>query len=128
MDKKRILLVNDDEFYLSKVGSILKKKYEVITAKSGKDAMEYLLKGVVPDLILLDILMSDLDGWETFIRIRTTNSLKDVPVVFLTSAIESAEVKHAKEIGAVDYITTPYRMDYLLDRIDKILRESTTLP
>ena len=123
MDKKKVLLVDDDEFYLSKVESILINKYEAITAKSGKDAMEYLLKGVVPDLILLDILMPDLDGWETFIRIRAISSLQDVPVVFVSSVIDLAEVKHAKEIGAADYITTPYTVDDLLNRIERILRK-----
>ena len=121
MDKKRVLLVDDDEFYLSIVADILKNNYEVYTAKSGKDAMGYLHNGVVPDLILLDILMPDLDGWEIFIRIRAMNSLQDVPIVFLTPIVESAEVKHAQELGAVDYITKPYKIDGLLNRIEKIL-------
>jgi len=113
--------VDDDEFYLSIVADILKNNYEVYTAKSGKDAMGYLHNGVVPDLILLDILMPDLDGWEIFIRIRAMNSLQDVPIVFLTPIVESAEVKHAQELGAVDYITKPYKIDGLLNRIEKIL-------
>jgi len=123
LDKKKVLLVDDDEFYLSIAEDILKNKYEVFTAKSGKDAMEYLLKGIVPDLILLDILIPDMDGWETFIRIKTISSLQDVPVVFLSSVIESAEEKHAQEIGAADYITTPYKIDDLLYRIERILRK-----
>jgi len=122
MDKtKKIFLVDDDEIYLSMLENILKDKYEVITAKSGKEALGYLIKGVVPNLILLDILMPDLDGWETFNRLRAISFLQDVPIVFLTSVVETAEVEHAQEIGAADYITKPYDRDDLLNRIEKIL-------
>jgi CheY-like chemotaxis protein len=118
---KKIFLVDDDEIHLSMLENMLKNKYEVVTAKSGKDALEYLLKGAVPNLILLDILMPNLDGWETFNRLRAISFLKDVPIVFLTSVTESAEVEHAQEIGAADYITKPYKKDDLLGRVEKIL-------
>ena len=124
MDKpKKIFLVDDDEIHLTMLESILKDKYEVIAAKSGKDALEYMLSGVVPNLILLDILMPNLDGWETFNRLRAISFLQDVPIVFLTSVSESAEVEHAQEIGAADYITKPYNRDDLLVRIEKILNK-----
>jgi putative two-component system response regulator len=124
MDKpKKIFLVDDDEIHLTILENILKDKYEVIAAKSGKDALEYMLSGVVPNLILLDILMPNLDGWETFNRLRAISFLQDVPIVFLTSVSESAEVEHAQEIGAADYITKPYNKDDLLDRIEKILNK-----
>jgi len=124
MDKqKKILLVDDDEIHLSMLENILKEKYEVITAKSGKDALEYLLKGVVPNLILLDILMPNLDGWETFNKLRAISFLQDVPIVFLTSVVESTEVERAHEIGAADYITKPYDRNDLLNRIEKILNK-----
>jgi putative two-component system response regulator len=123
MDKKKVFLVDDDEFYLSTIGNVLKDKYEVITAKSGKDTLEYLQNGIVPNLFLLDIFMPELDGWETFLRIRKISSLQDVPIVFVTSAIELANVKHAQEIGAADYITKPYSVDNFLNRIEKILKE-----
>jgi len=123
LDRKSVLLVDDDEIYLSIIEKILKDKYEVRTAKSGKDAMEYLLKGAVPDLILLDILLPDKEGWKTFHRIRTISSLQDVPVVLLIPVNDLADVKHAKEIGWTDYITTPYKIDDLLFQIERILRK-----
>jgi CheY-like chemotaxis protein len=122
MDKpKKLFVVDDDEIYLSMLESILKDKYEVVTAKSGKEALGYLIKGVVPNLILLDILMPDLDGWETFNRLRAISFLQDVPIVFLTSVAEPEEVERAQDIGAADYITKPYDKDDLLNRIDKVL-------
>jgi len=124
MDKlKKIFLVDDDEIYLSMLENILKDKYEVVAAKSGKDALAYLVKGVIPNLILLDILMPDLDGWETYNRLRAISFLQDVPIVFLTAVIESADVKRAEEMGAADYITKPYDKDDLLDRIEKIMNK-----
>jgi CheY-like chemotaxis protein len=120
---KKIFLVDDDEIYLSMLETLLKDKYELIAAKSGKEALENLIKGVIPNLILLDILMPDLDGWETFNRLRAISFLQDVPIVFLTSVVESNEVKRAEEMGAADYITKPYDKDDLLDRIEKILQK-----
>jgi len=122
MDKtKKIFVVDDDEIYLTMLENMLKDKYDVITTKSGKEALGYFLKGVVPNLILLDILMPDLDGWETFNRLRAISFLQDVPIVFLTSIAESAEVQHAHEIGAADFITKPYNPEDLLNRIEKLL-------
>jgi CheY-like chemotaxis protein len=120
-EMKKILVVDDDEIHLSMAETMLKSHYEVITTKSGKEALEYLFKGAAPDLILLDILMPDLDGWETFNRLKAISFLKEVPIVFLTSVTESAEVQHAQEIGAADYITKPYKKSELLGRIEKVL-------
>jgi DNA-binding response OmpR family regulator len=122
MDKaKKIIVVDDDEIYLTMIETILKDKYEVITAKSGKDALGYFLKGIIPNLILLDVLMPELDGWETFNRLKAISFLQDVPIVFLTAVIGSAEAEHARKIGAADYITKPFETDDLLNRIEKIL-------
>jgi CheY-like chemotaxis protein len=124
MDKaKKIFVVDDDEIYLTMIETILKDKYEVITAKSGKDALGYFLKGIIPNLILLDVLMPELDGWETFNRLKAISFLQDVPIVFLTAVIGSAEVEHARKIGAADYITKPFKTGDLLDRIEKILNK-----
>jgi CheY-like chemotaxis protein len=92
MDKaKKVFVVDDDVVHLSLVKNILiKGTYEVITAQSGQEALDHLRKGVIPDIILLDILMPNMDGWEAYIRLRSISSLQDVPIVFLTSLIESA--------------------------------------
>jgi len=124
MDKaKRIIVVDDDEIYLTMIETILKDKYEVITAKSGKDALGYFLKGIIPNLILLDVLMPELDGWETFNRLKAISFLQDVPIVFLTAVNGSAEVEYARKIGAADYITKPFEISDLLNRIEKILNK-----
>ena len=120
-EKKKILLVDDDELHISIAVDMLKEEYEVIPIKSGKETLEYLLQGFVPDLILLDILMPNMDGWETFNRIRAISFLRDIPVAFLTSLHEESDEKHAQEIGAADFIKKPYEREDLLKRIEIIL-------
>ena len=118
---KKILLVDDSDVHLVIAENILKDKYEIITSKSGKDALGILTKGLVPDLILLDILMPEMDGWETFNKIKGISLLKDVPIAFLTSLDGVREKLYASRIGANDLITKPYDGQDLLSRIEKLV-------
>ena len=120
--KKKILLVDDDEIGLIITENFLKRKYEIITARSGKEALDHLLKGLVPDLVLLDIIMPNMDGWETYNRIKVISFLNDVPVIFLTSISSDFEKNLAVEMGANDYIIKPYEPKDLLKRIRKAMR------
>jgi len=119
--KRTLLLVDDDEIHLDVTGNMLKGEYETITAKSGKEALGYLLKGVVPDLILLDIIMPNMDGWETYNRIRGISLLRDVPIAFLTSLNGRDEVQQAHEMGAADFIPKSCKREEFLARIDAII-------
>jgi len=119
--KKKILLVDDDEIGLIITENFLKRKFEVTTTRSGKEALDYLLKGFVPDLVLLDIIMPHMDGWETYNRIKVISFLNDVPVIFLTSISSDFEKNLAVEMGANDYIIKPYEPKDLLKRIRKAM-------
>ncbi|MDR0497916.1 MAG: response regulator [Treponema sp.] len=118
--KKTILLVDDDEINLAIVEKMLEDTYEILVAKSGKETLDYLLKGIVPNLILLDIIMPNMDGWEVFNRIRAISCLEDVPIAFITSL--QGEAEHAYKIGAADYITKPFGKENLLQRIESIIK------
>jgi len=120
-EKRKILLVDDDEIQLSITEYMLMDNYEISTVKSGKEALELLRKGFVPSLILLDILMPGMDGWETYSNIRTIDSCHHVPILFFTSLDEAREEKYAQEIGAVDYITKPFSKNDLLRRVQAIV-------
>ncbi|MCL1814751.1 MAG: response regulator [Treponema sp.] len=125
--KKKILLVDDDEIHLTTAELFLKNEYEIHKAKSGNEALEYLAGNkFAPDLIMLDIIMPNMDGWETFNRIRATDFLKNVPVVFLTAAIEEAEKKRAFKMGIADYITKPYNMTDLKSRVNDVIKKTET--
>jgi putative two-component system response regulator len=119
--KQTILLIDDDEIHLAFIESILKTEYEMVKTKSGAEALDYLYGGSVPDLILLDILMPQMDGWETFNRIRAICALQDVPVIFLTSVEEIKEAERARVMGAADYITKPFRIRALKEKIKNVI-------
>jgi len=120
-EKRTLLLVDDDEVHLAITGGILKGNYDIITANSGKEALGFLLKGVVPDLILLDIVMPNMDGWETYNRIRGISLLKDVPIAFFSSLEGENVARQAEEMGAADFIPKSCKKDEFLTRIGSII-------
>ena len=121
---KKILLVDDNEVHLSTAELFLKGEYEIHKAKSGDEALLFLADTkFIPDLIMLDILMPNMDGWEVFNNIKALDRLKDVPILFLTSVAGDAEKKKAQDLGAVDYITKPYNMTLLKSTVGDILED-----
>jgi len=121
--KKKILAVDDSEIDLDLLEALLQDKYTVLPTKSGKEALDYLLHFSNVDLILLDLIMPEMDGWETFSRIRDLGNITDVPIAFLTSVHGEKEQNRAKEIGAADYIFKPYTKEDLINRIEVILKK-----
>ena len=119
--KKKILLVDDIETELDFEELILGNEYDIITAKSGKEAIEYFTHGLIPNLIILDILMPDMDGWETFGRLKAISLLNEVPIIFLSSVTEKTEIDRAYAMGVADFITKPYDTQDLLERVKKVL-------
>jgi PleD family two-component response regulator len=118
--KKKILLVDDDKIQLTVSTMILKNNYELATARSGQEALRLVNEGFIPDLVLLDIIMPGMDGWETFQMLRSIDSIQSVPIIFITSLQNQNALKRAYELGASDFIMKPIiRMD-LLNRIEKI--------
>ena len=114
MGKNSILIVDDDLILLKTAEEILSSIYTVSVAKSGKQAITLLKKGVVPDLILLDIAMPEMDGYTTLEKMKSIPNCQDIPVIFLTGFAESDyEVKGLKA-GAVDYIVKPFVKEVLL--------------
>jgi len=118
-----ILIVDDDEITIKAVTEMLQDQYIVLGARSGHEAFA-LLDRNVPDLILLDVYMPDLDGHAVITRLKGNERYKDIPVIFLTSdANENTEVQALRE-GAIDYIRKPLRRDVALQRIRRILELS----
>ena len=119
-----ILMVDDDEIQLEIATLHLKYRYKVVTAKSGKEALDLLIHGLTPNLILLDIMMPSMDGWETFNRLKAISYLQNVPIVFLSSATEKSVIDRAFEMGAADFIGKPLTKKNLCDRINKVLNKN----
>ena len=123
--RKIILLVDDDEIHLAITESELKDEYEVVMVKSGEEALEFLGKNhIVPDLVLLDILMPTMDGWETFDKINDIATLKLTPIMFYTSLDEANAKEKAYELGAFDYITKPCEQSVLQTKIKTTIQKA----
>ena len=119
--KIKIYLIDDDEIHLTTAELYLKDEYEVHKAKSGQEALDYINNNkFMPNIILLDMIMPNMSGWEVFKRLREMDSLKNVPIAFLTSIAEEAEKKKAYKMGAADYIMKPFNMTELRSRVKEI--------
>jgi len=122
-EKQKVLIVDDDTIHLEMVEAVLQNEYDITTAKSGKEALNLFYQGLVPQLILLDLIMPDMDGWDTYGRIKAISGLYDTPIAFFTASEDPNDVKHAREMGAVDYIKKPYDNEDLIKRVGKILKK-----
>jgi len=118
--KKTILVVDDFEVNAFVAKEALQHDYDVVTANSGKEALK-LMDEVKVDLVLLDIDMPDMDGFETFEAMKAHKNYFGVPVIFLTvTHLEDTEFK-GRLLGAVDYITKPYCAITLRERVELYL-------
>jgi len=120
-EKLKILIVDDDTIHLEMVEEVLSKEYDVSSAKSGKEALGLFYQGLVPHLILLDLIMPEMDGWDAYTRIKALGNLHDTPIAIFTVSTDPKDIQRAKEMGAVDYIKKPFDSDDLLKRIRKII-------
>ena len=120
-DKQKILIADDERFNLNILVDILKPDYRVIVAKDGKQALERA-KSNPPDLILLDIMMPEMDGYEACKNLKENEQTKDIPVIFITAMKEEgAEVK-GFDLGAADYITKPFQAAIVIARVKTQLK------
>ena len=121
---KKILIVDDDSGvnYTVKNGlEELDADYKVGSAESGKKCLELLENNQIPDLILLDIMMPEMSGWETYNKIKENLSWKNIPVVFLTARKDRIARKAGGFFGD-DYIEKPFTIPELKQRIERILK------
>jgi two-component system alkaline phosphatase synthesis response regulator PhoP len=126
MAKGRILVV-DDEIYIVHIldFSLGMEGYEVVTALDGEQALEKA-RAEKPDLIVLDIMMPKLDGYETCKRLKADAATKDIPVILLSAKGRNVDQKVGFEVGADDYITKPFSPRKLVERINAILGHGTS--
>ncbi len=121
MEKKKILLVDDNLTNLSIGKSALGATYEVYTVPSGEKAL-LLLSKIIPDIILLDIEMPEMNGYETLRKIKANTEIPYIPVIFLTAKSDEGSELEGLNMGAVDYVVKPFSAPLLLKRIESHLR------
>jgi len=118
--KKHILVIDDVALNLKCAEDVLKDRYRLTMVSSGKEALEVLHKGA-PDLILLDVIMPEMDGYETFANIREMKGMAEVPIIFLTADIGVGSEVMGLQMGAMDYIHKPFDPNIMLSRIKRVL-------
>jgi PAS domain S-box-containing protein len=115
--KIRILAIDDEEVYLHAIVGLLSERYKIIIALNGREGLKIARSDPAPDLILLDVLMPDMGGFEVCRQLKKDPHTKDIPVVFL-SALEEVENKtKGFQAGGVDYITKPFQGEEVLARV-----------
>ena len=113
----RILIVDDTPANIQTLAATLKEKgYQISVATNGRQALEVLAR-VQPDLILLDVMMPEMDGFETCRRLKSNEQWRQIPVIFLTAKSETADIVQGFELGAVDYVAKPFNAHELLARV-----------
>ncbi len=117
-ERQTILVVYDTPDNLALMSGLLKDRYKVKVANGGEKALRIAQTDNPPDLILLDIMMPDMDGYQVCQRLKESAQTRDIPVIFLTAKTEVEDERHGLELGAVDYITKPISPPIVLARVE----------
>jgi len=123
-EKKKILIVDDDDSIRRTIRYCFDEinlDYDFDDAKNGEEALKKLKKEKLPDLILLDIMMPEMNGWDLAAEIRKNNEWCQIPILFLT-AVSDPDSKNYGKILSDDFITKPFEMDDLIKSVENILK------
>ncbi|MDB5872533.1 MAG: response regulator [Ramlibacter sp.] len=118
----RILVVDDMPDNLFLMNGLFEDRYEVIQAPSGRDALKVVMSDNPPDMVLLDIMMPDMDGYEVLRRIRQHSPTANIPVIFLTALGTVQDRNLGIDLGAVDYLTKPVDPELVVQRVEAHVR------
>lgn len=124
--RKNIMIVDDDSdcrFSVKQALENMDNDYRVTCVSNGIQCLELLKNNEIPDLILLDIMMPKMSGWETFLNLQENQLWKDIPVIFLTVRDDDF-AKNSGKFLAADLIKKPYKIEDLKRRIDNILKKT----
>ncbi len=119
---EKILIADDEESLVEFIGRALKKHgYRVIAAYDGDNAL-FLIGEELPDLVILDLMMPLMDGWEVCRRAKSDPATKDIPIIMLTARSSADDAVQGLDLGADDYMRKPFSLDELLARVRVLLR------
>jgi signal transduction histidine kinase len=125
-DKNTVLIVEDNITLLRQIRNSICNKYNVLCARSGKEALDILEKYPKPDLVLSDIMMDEMDGYELFYRLKEREDYQSTPFIFLTAKTSVEENIEGLSAGAVDYIYKPFSMEVLIAKMEALFRFNKT--
>ncbi len=119
--KKRILIVDDEPNIVMSLEYAFKKQdFEVYIARDGSEALE-ILKHQIPNVVLLDIMMPNVDGYQTLKHIKKTDSLKETKVIFLTAKNKASDIEKGLKLGADKYLTKPFSVKKIVSETLELL-------
>lgn len=121
-NKARILIVDDEKMNIKILVDLLKDEYSLILARSGAQALKFSLNPPPPDLILLDVVMPEMGGYQVIKELKEHDLTKEIPVIFITALNSVEDEEHGLKLGAVDYITKPFSPPIVKMRIHNHLR------
>ncbi|MGQ9660177.1 MAG: diguanylate cyclase domain-containing protein [Thermochromatium sp.] len=104
----KVLIVDDQPVNIHALAALLKKDYRILTATRGEKALELAAKDPAPDLILLDVMMPGMDGYEVCARLKNDEATKTIPIIFITALGEEQDEEYGLNLGAADYISKPF--------------------
>lgn len=117
-EKSKVLVIDDDMMLLKMAAELLDGRYDVSLAQSGEMALRLLHKGILPDVILLDIDMPCMNGYEVIAEIKKIKEAEPIPIIFLTGFTEAENEIRGLRSGAVDYIKKPFVREIMLARLE----------
>lgn len=115
---KKVLIVDDERFHLNVIVDLLSHDYKIVVAKNGEKALEIASSDSPPHLILLDVIMPEMDGYEVCKRLKANKRTCDIPVIFLTVKSDVENETYGFGLGAVDYITKPFSPPIVKARVN----------
>ena len=120
--KYSVLIVDDEETNIMVLTYILESTYEVIAAKNGKGAIN-AARMYLPDVILLDIIMPDMDGYEVITELKNSETTMDIPVIFVTGMRDIESQEKGFELGAADYIIKPFSTNAVETKVKNQIKQ-----
>lgn len=122
---KKILVVDDDPYILMSLEFLMKKNgFDVMVARNGTEALEIVDKQV-PDIVLLDIMMPDVDGYAICKHIKSSKKLKEAKVVFMSAKSKETDIQKGYDLGASLYVTKPFSTRQLLKQVQELISPSS---
>lgn len=121
-EKARILIVDDEKMNLKILADLLKSDYTPVLARTGEQALQHALSDTPPDLILLDVVMPQMGGYDVIRALKNNDNTNNIPVIFVTSLDSSEDEEMGLKLGAVDYITKPFSPPIVKMRVRNHLR------
>lgn len=126
-DPSKILIIDDERFHLNVIVDLLDSEYKIVVAKGAQKGLEMAKSDPLPDLILLDVLMPEMDGYDVCKKLKANTKTRHIPVIYLTVKGDVADEAHGFGLGAVDYITKPFSPPIVRARVKTHLSLSRAL-